>query len=98
MKNLTELTLEELQTLIANAKNEISLREAKGNGFDAEFSRSSKAYHPCTYKQVQYAESLASKTGSKIEPTTSQLIKYFEMDDMSEAIDLMKQGKRIRIS
>lgn len=98
MRNSTELTLEELQTLIADAQNEISLREAKGNGFDAEFSRSSKAYHPCTYKQVQYAESLAGKTGSKIEPTTSQLIKYFEMDEMGEAIDLMKQGKRIRIS
>lgn len=97
MKNLTELTLEELQTLIADVQKEISNREAKGKGFDAEFSRSSKAYHPCTYKQLQYAEGLAKKTGSIIEPTTSQMIKYFEMDDMSEAIEAMKEGKRIRI-
>ena len=66
--------------------------------YDKEFSRKMKAYHPCTYKQIEYAHSLASKTDSEIAPNNSQLLKYFEMADMSEAIDLMKEGKRIRIS
>jgi hypothetical protein len=98
MKSLKEMSIEELHTLIADAQNEIGLREAAGNGFYKEFSRGRKAYRPCTYKQVQFAESLASKTGSVIEPNVSQLIKYLEMDEMSEAIDLMKEGKRIKIS
>ena len=98
MKNVAEMTIEELQTLIASAQDEIAKRDAAGNGFDKEFSTGSKAYRPCTYKQIQFAESLSSKTGSVIKPNNSQLMKYFEAEDMSEAIDLMKSGKRIKIS
>jgi hypothetical protein len=98
MQNLSEFTITELQDLIQNAKNEIALREAAGNGFDAEFCRVSKAYYPCTRRQIDYAESLAKKTGSVIEPSISQLMKYFEGEEMSEAIELMKAGKRIKIS
>lgn len=98
MKNLKEMSVEEIQTLIADAQNEINLREAAGNGFYKEFSRGAKAYKGATYKQIQYAENLAKKTGSIIEPTCSQLMKYFDIEDMGEAIDLMNEGKRIRIS
>lgn len=96
--NLKELSTEQLQDLIAAAQEEISLREAAGNGFYKEFFRGSKAYRGATYKQIEFAESLAKKTGSIIEPNKSQLMKYFESEEMSEAIDLMKEGKRIRIS
>ena len=98
MKSIKEMSNEELQNVIADAQNEIGLRESAGNGFYKEFSRGGKAYKPCTYKQVQFAYFLASKTGSIIEPTTSQLTKYLEMDEMREAIDLMMTAKRIRIS
>ncbi|MDD5358532.1 MAG: hypothetical protein PHX80_05255 [Candidatus Nanoarchaeia archaeon] len=98
MKTLKEMTIEELTQLINDAKNEITLRESAGNGFYKEFSTGAKAYKGATYKQIKYAESLASKTDSKIEPTTSQLMKYFDIEEMGEAIDLMQEGKRIRIS
>lgn len=99
MPNLKTLTVEQLQNLIKEATEEIALRESQGSGFYKEFSvGGKKAYTPATYKQLQYAESLANKTGSEIKVTTSQIIKYFEMEEMSEAIDLMKEGKRISIS
>lgn len=97
MENLKQLTVTELQQLIKDCQTEIESREAAGNGFFKEYCINGKAYHPATYKQYEYAESLCKKTGSKIETTGSQVIKRMEMDDMSEAIDLMKEGKRIRI-
>lgn len=47
--------------------------------------------------QIKYAEKLAYKTGSKL-PTTSQMLKYCEADVMSEMIDAMKEGKKIKLS
>lgn len=94
MKDLNGMTVEELKQLINNAQDEISSR----TGFDAEFEVSGKAINPCTYKQIQFAQKLASETGSEILINNSQLQKRFEMSDMSEAIDLMKDGNKIKIS
>jgi len=94
IKNFTIEQLVELQEVI---NEELKLREAAGTGYFKMYELKEKAYYPCTYKQIQYAESLAKKTDSKIEPTKSQLLKKFEMEEMSEAIDLMKDGKRIKI-
>ena len=96
---LSEMTIEQLQQLIADAQNEITAKDAAGKGFYKKFSVSSqKAYSPATYKQIQYAELLETKTGSEIAASHSQLLKYFNSEDMSEAIELMKEGKRIRIA
>lgn len=91
------MTVEQLVELKSEIENELTLRESQGKGFYKEFRLEGKAYHPATYKQYQFAESLAKKTDSVIEETVSQICKRMEMDDMSEAIDLMKEGKRIRI-
>lgn len=91
------MNVEQLIELKQQIENELLLRESEGNGFHKEFQISGKAYQPTTYKQYQFAESLAKKTDSVIEETPSQICKRMEMDDMSEAIDLMKEGKRIRI-
>lgn len=97
MKKVQEMTNEELQQLLADVKKEIENREAKGNGFDREFFLDGKAYRPATYEQFKFAQHLADKTGSKIDATGSQIIKRMERDDMSDAIELMKDGKKIRI-
>lgn len=97
--NLQLLTLAELIEMKANIETEITYREAAGNGFDKEFSVTSngKAFHPATYKQFEFAESLAKKTDSVIATTGSQIVKRMGMDEMSEAIGLMRAGKRIKI-
>lgn len=97
MKKISEMTNEELQQLLADVKKEIESREAKGNGFDAEYSLSGKAYRAATHKQCHFAQVLADKTGSSIEVSGSQIVRRMEMEDISEAIDLMRDGKRIRI-
>lgn len=95
--NIKEMTVEQLVALKSEIENELVLRESQGAGFYKEFRLEGKAYRPATYKQYQFAESLAKKTDSVIEETGSQICKRMEMDDMSEAIELMKEGKRIRI-
>jgi hypothetical protein len=57
---------------------------------------SKKAFSPATYKQIKFAEKLADKTNSKL-PSTSQLMKYCEMETISEAIDAMLAGEQIEI-
>lgn len=94
MRNYEDMTVDELKQLINEIENEINSR----TGFDAEFNVGSKAYKGCTYKQIQLAEKLARDTGSKILVNHSKLQKKFEMDEMSEAIDMMKEGKIIKIS
>jgi hypothetical protein len=95
--NLSELTIQELNDLAAAIANEITSRNAQNNGFDRVWKLEGKAIYGCTKKQIAYAESLAKKTGSSIAATTSQMMLRLESDEMSEAIDLMKEGKRIRI-
>ncbi len=58
---------------------------------------SKKALNPATYKQIKYAEQLAEKTSSKL-PNTSQMMKYCDMEVMSECIDAMKAGEQIELS
>lgn len=52
-----------------------------------------KAHKPCTYKQVEYAISL----GLEIGVSTSQVIKRLERAEMSEIIDRLKSGEKIKI-
>lgn len=92
-----EMTVEQLIELKAQIEEELNLRESQGTGFYKEFCLEGKAYRPASHKQYLFAESLAKKTDSVIEVSTSQICKRMEMDDMSEAIELMKEGKRIRI-
>lgn len=95
MIDLKKHTIEELQVLLEQVKSEISNRWE----FDKEFKLSqTKAYKGPSRAQIEFAEHLGKKTDSKIIPTMSQIMKYFEKEDMSEAIDLMKSGKRIKIS
>lgn len=65
--------------------------------FQQEFDLESAKMNEVTMAQIKYAEKLAYKTGSKL-PTTSQMLKYCEADVMSEMIDAMKEGKKIKLS
>ena|ERR1700722_3349413 len=99
MEDLKNMSVETLVALKMQIDEELCMRESAGKGYYKTFDvGGSKAYKPCTYKQLQYAERLCKETGSEIATTNSQMLKYFEMEDMSEAIDLMKDGKRIYIS
>lgn len=57
-----------------------------------------KASRNASEKQLAYARSLAKATGSIIDASTASILKGMEASEMSEAIDLMKSGKAIRIS
>lgn len=61
------------------------------------FDLSSEKVNKVSAAQVKYAESLAKKTNSNL-PSTSQMMKYCEMDVMSEMIDEMKSGNQIELS
>ena len=75
----------------------------KDTGFYKEFYILDRDYFynsfqfRATYYQYLFAESLAKKTGSVIEVTQSQICECMDRDEMREAIELMKEGKRIRI-
>ena len=53
----------------------------------------SKTSNPCTYAQVEYASSL----GLEFKVSTSQVMKRMDKYDMSEIIDKLKNGEKIRI-
>jgi hypothetical protein len=94
MIDLYKLSIEQLQDL----QEQILIEIASRNGFDAEFALSNKAvFKGPSFRQIEYAESLAKKTNSIIKPTKSQITKYMDIEEMGKAIDLMKEGKRIRI-
>lgn len=97
MTNLQTLTLEQLTRLKADVQSEIDSREAEGNGFDKEFELDGKAYRAATKRQADLAFHLAKKTGSEISVSISQICLRMDVSDMSDAIELMSQGKRIRI-
>lgn len=78
-------------------------RESQGNGFYKEFYITDADYFynsfqfRATYYQYLFAKVLAKTTGSVIEAKQSQICKCMDRDEMREAIELMKEGKRIRI-
>jgi hypothetical protein len=93
--DLTKHSEAELIALQERIHKELSSRSE----YDAEFKLSaSKVYKGASPKQIALAEDLAKKTNSSIKPTKSQVMKYMDIGEMSEAIDLMMKGKRIKIS
>jgi len=84
--------LEQLKTLVSE---ELSSR--KIDRFEVDITLSRKARYPCTYEQLKYAKHLAEKNGSVIEGSDSRIQKYLEKEQMSQVIEALKYGKKIRI-
>lgn len=88
LEDLKTMTGEELQSVINTAQEILdSKKEA------TIFTISGKALKAASYPQVQLFE----KLGGKSETSNSQILKRMEMSDMSEAIDLLKSGKKVII-
>jgi hypothetical protein len=92
MKQLKEMTSDELRKLKAQIENELESRSEEEKT-EIVYTLSGKALKPASYKQVQLFE----KLGGVIDCPTSQVTKRMEMSDMSEAIDLIKDGESVVI-
>lgn len=91
LKKMSVSELEQLQTLVSE---ELSSR--KVDRFEVDITLSKKARYPCSYEQIKYARHLAEKNGSVIEANDSRMQKS-EKEQMSQVIDALKNGKKIRI-
>lgn len=102
--NYETMTLRQLASLrnkidkVINSRKKPIKKKESTIKFDKEFKlRIKKAYRGASASQLALAENLAEKTSSVIVPTKSQVYKYMDIEAMSEAITLMKAGKRIKI-
>lgn len=65
--------------------------------FQKDFDLETMKMNEVSMAQIKFAEKLAYKTGSQL-PTTSQMLKYCSSDVMSDMIDAMKAGEKIKLS
>lgn len=97
MIELDKMEISDLINLKAKIESEILRREANNKGFDLIIEIGGKPINPCTYNQYKFIKDLSDKTSSKIEPVVSQITKRMSYDQVNEAIDAMRNGKRILI-
>lgn len=71
--------------------------DENGPEFDLIFDLESKpVFYPMSKAQRKYLENLGDQTGSTL-PSTSQLQRYCSKQTASEAIEAMKEGRKIQI-